>query len=135
LAIRLRGWLAENGLRVCLRHTIPIPLESRFVVLWQRSQRTWLQIRQNQWIHVLLPVLLAALHALGDAPARSLTAPAQRFGGSAADAVPGVVLPEEAPVDMPASPLVPMTAPSGASSAPKTLRHRRHVSAARKKPP
>src|SRR5712664_2488302 len=32
------------------------------------------QGKTNQWMHVLLPVLLAALRALGDAPARSLTA-------------------------------------------------------------
>src|SRR5262245_40358583 len=32
------------------------------------------QGKANRWIHVLLPVLLAALRALGDAPARSLTA-------------------------------------------------------------
>src|SRR6266700_4892503 len=32
------------------------------------------QGKANQWIHVLLPTLLAALRALGDAPARSLTA-------------------------------------------------------------
>ena len=38
------------------------------------------QSKANQWIHVLLPVLLAALRALGDAPARSLTALAQRLG-------------------------------------------------------
>jgi len=91
------------------------------------------QSKANQWIHVLLPVLLAALRALGDAPARSLTALAQRLGVSEADAATVVILPEEAPVDMPASPLLPMTAPSGASSAPKTLLHRRHVIAARKR--
>src|SRR3989440_10459825 len=32
------------------------------------------QSKANQWIHILLPVLLAALHTLGDAPARSLAA-------------------------------------------------------------
>src|SRR3989441_10926452 len=32
------------------------------------------QSKANQWIHVLLPVLLAALRTLGDAPARSLSA-------------------------------------------------------------
>src|SRR5215471_16683033 len=37
------------------------------------------QSKANQWIHVLLPALLAALRALGDAPARSLTALAQRL--------------------------------------------------------
>src|SRR5712691_9030981 len=38
------------------------------------------QSKANQWIHVLFPVLLAALRTLGDAPARSLTALAQRLG-------------------------------------------------------
>ena len=42
------------------------------------------QSKANQWIHVLLPVLLTALRALGDAPARSLTALAQRLGVSEA---------------------------------------------------
>ena len=42
------------------------------------------QSKANQWIHVLLPVLLAALRTLGDAPARSLTALAQRLGGAVA---------------------------------------------------
>src|SRR5881409_736736 len=37
------------------------------------------QSKANQWIHVLLPGLLAALRTLGDAPARSLTALAQRL--------------------------------------------------------
>jgi hypothetical protein len=32
------------------------------------------QSKANQWIHVLLPVLLTALRTLGDAPARSLRA-------------------------------------------------------------
>src|SRR5258706_10492590 len=36
------------------------------------------QSKANQWMHVLLPALLAALRALGEAPARSLTALAQR---------------------------------------------------------
>src|SRR6266851_7884423 len=35
------------------------------------------QSTANQWIHMLLPALLAALRALGDAPARSLAALAQ----------------------------------------------------------
>src|SRR5438128_5335374 len=38
------------------------------------------QSKAHQWMHVLLPVLLAALRTLGDAPARSLTALAQRLG-------------------------------------------------------
>src|SRR5919197_3987235 len=44
------------------------------------------QGKANQWIHVLLPVLLAALRTLGDAPARSLSALAQRLGVSATEA-------------------------------------------------
>ena len=39
------------------------------------------QSKANQWLHVLLPVLLAALRTLGKAPARSLAALAQRLGG------------------------------------------------------
>jgi hypothetical protein len=93
------------------------------------------QSKANQWIHVLLPALLAALRTLGDAPARSLTALAQRLGGAEVAAVT-VVAPlaeEPAPIPAPDSPLLPMTAPSGGSSAPKTLLHRRNVIAARKK--
>src|SRR5262249_21783243 len=88
----------------------------------------------------LLPALLAALHALGDAPARSLTALVQRLGVAEADAVTVVDALEETPALVapvpaaaPASPLLPMTAPSGASSAPKTLLNRPSVIAARKK--
>ena len=91
------------------------------------------QSKANQWIHVLLPVLLAALRVLGDASTRSLTALAQRLGVSEAAAAAVVVLPEEAPVGAPASPLLPMTAPSGALSAPKTLLNRRGVIAVRKR--
>ena len=99
------------------------------------------QGKANQWIHVLLPVLLAALRTLGDAPARSLTALAQRLGVTVAasatvvtplaeeEPTPGVAVPTAAPV----SPLVPMTAPSGASSAPKTLLNRPCVRAARQR--
>jgi hypothetical protein len=90
------------------------------------------QSKATQWLHGLLPVLLAALRALGDAPARSLTALAQRLGVSAADAASGGGALEEAPVDLPAAPLLPMTAPNDASSAPKTLLHRKRVIAARK---
>ena len=98
------------------------------------------QGKAHQWMHVLLPALLAALRALGDTPARSLTALAQRLGVSKADATTVVLPLEEAPAPVatgpagaPASPLVPMTAPSDASSAPKTLLHRRNVIAARKR--
>ena len=54
------------------------------------------QSKANQWIHILLPALLAALRALGDAPARSLTALAQRLGVAEADAATVVAALEEA---------------------------------------
>ena len=92
------------------------------------------QGKANQWIHVLLPVLLAALRSLGDAPARSLTTLAQRLGVSEANAATVVAPLEEeraplgaAPAAAPASPLLPMTGPSGVSSAPKTLLNRKRV--------
>jgi Helix-turn-helix of DDE superfamily endonuclease len=99
------------------------------------------QSKANQWIHVLLPALLAALRTLGDAPTRSLTALAQRLGVSEADAATVVIpLVEEEPTPgvavlaaPPVSPLLPMTAPNGGSSAPKTLLNRPRVIAARKK--
>src|SRR3989440_7373992 len=77
------------------------------------------QSKANQWIHVLLPALLAALRTLGDAPARSLTALAQRLGVVEADVATAVIPLEEDTV--PASPLLPMTGQNGASSAPRTL--------------
>src|SRR5262249_33770273 len=98
------------------------------------------QSKAHQWIHALLPVLLAALRALGDAPARSLTALAQRLGVSEADAATVVDALEKDPAPVapvpaaaPASPLLPMTGRNGASSAPKTLRNRPHVRAGKKK--
>src|SRR6476659_4412154 len=85
------------------------------------------QSKANQWSHVLLPVLLAALRSLGDAPARSLSALAQRLGVSEADAATVVAPLEEptpgatGPAAAPAPPLLPMTGRNDASSAPKTL--------------
>src|SRR5229473_375084 len=65
------------------------------------------QSKANQWIHALLPVLLAALRTRGDAPARSVAALAQRLGVSEADAatVVGSLEGEPAPV------VAPVTAP------------------------
>src|SRR4029453_14303233 len=98
------------------------------------------QSKANQWIHVLLPVLRAALRTLGDAPARSLSALAQRLGVSEADAATVVVpLKEESapgspiPAAAPASPLVPMTGRNDASSAPKPLLNSKKVKAGRRK--
>ena len=98
------------------------------------------QSKANQWIHVLLPVLLAALRTLGDAPARSLSALAQRLGVSEVDAATLIMPLAEAaapvvvaPAATPDAPLLPMTGPNGGLSAPKTLLNRRGVIAARKK--
>jgi hypothetical protein len=98
------------------------------------------QSKANQWIHVLLPALLAALRALGDAPARSLTALAQRLGVSETDAASVVASLEAAAAPLaaastsvPTSPLLPMTGRNGVSSAPKTLLNRPRVIAARKR--
>ena len=97
------------------------------------------QSKANQWIHVLLPVLLTALRTLGDAPARSLSALAQRLGVSEAEAATVVAPRDEAaapevgaPVAAPDAPLLPMTGRNDASSAPKTLLNRKRVIAARK---
>src|SRR6266446_6654456 len=79
------------------------------------------QSKANQWIHVLLSVRLAALRTLGDAPARSLSALAQRLGVAEADTATVVAPLAEEPAPLvaaPASPLLPMTGPSGVSSAP-----------------
>jgi hypothetical protein len=103
------------------------------------------QYKANQWIHVLLPVLLTALRALGDAPTRSLAALAQRLDVTVRE-VAAVVTPLEeagaptgaptrtpAATVAPAAPLLPTTARNGASSVPKTLLNRKTVIAARKK--
>ena len=148
-------WRMDGKPRTARRFTVykncPLPTpEDRLLFILTYVKTYALQVVQgrlfgmvqgkaNQWIHVLLPVLLAALRALGDAPARSLTALAQRLGVSEADAATVVVpLAEEPapvapiPAAAPASPLVPMTGRNGASSAPKTLLHRKKVIVARK---
>src|SRR5207244_6724917 len=81
------------------------------------------QSKAHQWLHVLLPVLLAALRTFGDAPARSLAALAQRLGVTESDAATVITPLAEEPAPMPAVPaatspslLVPMTRRSGSSS-------------------
>ena len=65
------------------------------------------QSKANQWIHVLLPALLAALRGLGDAPARSLTALAHRLAVSEGALAPlEEPSPASAPVAGQGSPLV-----------------------------
>lgn len=82
------------------------------------------QGKTNQWIHVLLPVLRAALRALGDAPSRSLVALGQRLS-----------LVEESELHENAhqtNPLFVTTELSDASYAPKTRLNRKALIAARK---
>jgi Helix-turn-helix of DDE superfamily endonuclease len=147
----MAAWRLDGKPRTARRFTVyqncPLPTpEDRLLFILAYIKTYSLQVVQgrlfgmgqskaNQWIHVLLPVLLAALRALGDAPARSLTALAQRLGVSEADAASVVGSREEAPVPVvaPDSPLLPMTGPNGASSAPKTLLNSKRVIAARKK--
>jgi hypothetical protein len=133
--------------RFTIYKTCPLPTpEDRLVFMLTYVKTSALQVVQgrlfgmvqskaNRWMHVLLPVLLAALRSLGDAPARSLTALAQRLGVAEADAAPLVTPLEEepTPVVAPDAPLLLMTAPNGASSAPKTLRNRRRVIVGRKR--
>jgi Helix-turn-helix of DDE superfamily endonuclease len=147
----LAAWRLDGQPRTARRFTVykncPLPTpEDRlfFILVYLKTYALQVvqgrlfgmgQSKANQWIHVLLPALLAALRTLGDAPARSLTALAQRLGVSEADAATVVTPLEEepAPLPTPDSPLLPMTGRNGASSAPKTLLNRPRVIAARKK--
>src|SRR5229473_1931913 len=156
LHARMAAWRMDGKPRTARRFTVykncPLPTpEDRLLFILVYLKTSTLQVVQgrlfgmvqgkaNQWIHVLLPTLLAALRALGDAPARSLTALAQRLGVSEADAATVVAPLEEeraplvaAPAVVPTSPLLPMTGPNGALSAPKTLLNRPSVIAARKR--
>jgi hypothetical protein len=99
------------------------------------------QSKAHQWIHVLLVVLRATLHALGDAPSRSVQALAQRLKVAEANAA-ALVVPTEGPsppaapsaaVPAPTSPLLGTMAPSGASGAPRIPLSKRAVIAARKR--
>jgi hypothetical protein len=152
----MAAWRMDGKPRTARRFTVytncPLPTpEDRLLFILTYVKTYALQVVQgrlfgmvqgkaNQWIHVLLPALLAALRTLGDAPTRSLTALAQRLGVSEADAAPVVASLEEAPASVvtgpaaaSASPLLPMTGPNDASSAPKTLLNRPNVIAARKR--
>ena len=97
------------------------------------------QSQAHQWMHVLLVVLRATLRTLGDAPTRSVQALAQRLGVAEAD-VQAMVAPRSEPpppanppAPAPASPLLAMMAPNGASRAPRIRWSRRAVIVARKR--
>src|ERR671928_1574328 len=146
----MAAWCLDGKPRTARRFTVyhncPLPTpEDRLLFILVYLKTYALQVvhgrlcgmvqgKAHQWIHVLLPALLAALRALGDAPARSLTALAQRLGVVEADAATVVApLAEEpalgatVPAATPEAPLLPMTGRNGASSAPKTLVNRRTV--------
>src|SRR5499425_2903080 len=133
---RMAAWRLDGKPRTARRFTVyeNCPLrtpEDRLLFILAYLKTYALQVVQGrlfgmgqskapQWLHVLLPVLLAAVRALGDAPARSLTALAQRLGVSEADAATVVDALEEGPARVapspaatPASPLVPMTGRNG----------------------
>src|SRR6266478_4611430 len=127
---RMAAWRMDGKPRTARRFTVykncPLPApEDRLLFILVYLKTYTLQVvhgrlfgmvqgKANQWIHVLLPALLAARRALGDAPARSLSALAQRLGVSEADAATVVVPLQEksapgslSPAAAPASPLLP----------------------------
>ena len=114
------GWKPRTARRFTVYKNCPLPTpEDRvlFILVYLKTYALqvvhgrlfgMVQGKANQWIHVLLPALLAALRTLGDAPARSLTALAQRLGVSEAAAVSVPLAeapPPSAPVAGPTSPL------------------------------
>src|SRR5438105_3707469 len=121
----MAGWRLDGKPRTARRFSVyqncPLPTpEDRLLFILAYVKTYSLQVVQgrlfgmgqskaNQWIHVLLPVLLAALRTLGDAPARSLSALAQRLGVSEVDAATVVTPLEEAlaPPVTPDAPLLP----------------------------
>src|SRR2546428_11131787 len=126
----MAAWRLDGKPRTARRFTVynncPLPTpEDRLLFILAYVKTYSLQVVQgrlfgmgqskaHQWIHVLLPVLLAALRTLGDAPARSLTALAQRLGVIEADAATvGTPLAEElaptaaGPAVTPGAPLLP----------------------------
>ena len=148
---RMAAWRMDGKPRTVRRFTVyqncPLPTpEDRllFVLVYLKTYALQVvqgrlfgmgQSKANQWIHALLPVLLAALRTLGDAPARSLAALAQRLGVSEVDAAAVVTPLEEEPTPIPApeAPLLPMTERNGGSSALKTLLNSKRVRAVRKR--
>jgi hypothetical protein len=152
---RMTTWRFDGKPRTARRFTVyracPLPTpEDRllFVLVYLKTYALQVvhgrlfglgQSKANQWLHLLLPVLQTALTALGDTPARTLTALAERLGVSVEAAAallpPAELLPSspvaEAPV-LPVPPLLPMMGPRGGSGVPKIPLSRRAVIAARR---
>ena len=124
---RMAAWRMDGKPRTARQFTVykncPLPTpEDRLLFILVYLKTYALQVvhgrvfgmvqgKANQWIHVLLPALLAALRALGGAPARSLTALAQRLGVSEADAASVVSVLEEEPTSVAAAPVATPDAP------------------------
>src|SRR6267143_2106605 len=88
--VRMTAWRMDGKPRTARRFTVyqncPLPTpEDRLLFILVYLKTYTLQVvhgrlfgmvqgKANQWIHILLPVLLATLRTLGDAPARSLSA-------------------------------------------------------------
>src|SRR5438876_6273641 len=117
---RMTAWRMDGKPRTARRFTVyqncPLPTPADrllFILVYLKTYALqvvqgrlfgMVQGKANQWIHVLLPVLLVALRTLGDAPARSLTALAQRLGVSEADAATGMTPLAEGPARSTAGP-------------------------------
>src|ERR687883_387346 len=117
---RMAAWRLDGKPRTARRFTVykncPLPApEDRLLFILAYLKTYTLQVvhgrlfgmgqgKANQWIHVLLPALLAALRTLGDAPARSLAALAQRLGVMEADAASAVSSLEEEPAPVATTP-------------------------------
>jgi hypothetical protein len=99
------------------------------------------QSTAHQGSYVVLAVLQTTRRRLGEAPSRSLAELAHRLGVAAAEAPALVGPPTEPPTPAalpdptPASPLLAMMAPNGASSAPRSRLSRGAVRAARQSAP
>src|SRR5262252_957311 len=109
---KMAAWRMDGKPRTARRFAVdnncPLPTpEDRLLFILVSLKTSALQVvhgrlcgmvqgKAKQWIHSLSPALLAALRALGDAPARSLPALAQRLGVAvAAAATVGAPLAEE----------------------------------------
>src|SRR4029450_4019175 len=117
---RMAAWRMDGKPRTVRRFTVykncPLPTpEDRLFFILTYLKTYALQVVQGRLfgtgqsktilgIHVLLPARLAALRPLGDAPARSLTALAQRLGVSEVDAAVVVSPLEEEPAPLVAAP-------------------------------
>lgn len=98
------------------------------------------QNKANQWIHTLLPVLQESLHALGDAPARSLEELSERLGTEVIGDATANAVEDAAPLPETSSetaqtglttpdqpPLFAMMVPSGAFSGQRTLMNKKSI--------